>query len=320
MNDLTIILRECGERTADAAYSLLNSPELGGNVERVSEVPFSACLRRSLEVGLSSGRKWTLCIDADVLVDAKAIQQLIHYAEQTPSHVFEVQGFVFDKFFGVERPAGNHLYRTELLEKSLPLIPEEGTTLRPENTLLNNMTAEGHPCVQSPIVVGLHDFEQWEHNVFTKAFLQAHKHDWLADYLKTVWSGFPADSDYRIAEMGLNAGLEYDETVYVDNTFLGSVADLSQIDATKKKYQLPPDFCAASTIFEQKKRMSPAQLQFDAELKFRLIAPQIPPAMKASAPPLPSSVEPRHEESLGSIRTTTNELLRILKLRLAGKR
>ncbi len=67
-SDVTVIVRECGERTAATCVAMLQRLFPGREIHRVSARPFSATLRLSLEKGLAEGRPWTLCIDADVLV------------------------------------------------------------------------------------------------------------------------------------------------------------------------------------------------------------------------------------------------------------
>ncbi len=76
-------------------------------------------------------------MDADVSVLPNAISGLLDVANKLAAEACEVQGLVLDKFFGVPRPAGNHLYRTSLLSKALGLIPPEAQDIRPENSTLN---------------------------------------------------------------------------------------------------------------------------------------------------------------------------------------
>jgi hypothetical protein len=192
-DDLCVIVRECGERTADACAALAG--ELLGvpQIHRVSGRPFVATLRRSLELGASVGRAWTLCIDADVLV-LPGLIDLIAEARALPTTTFAVQGLVFDKLLMSRRPAGNHLYRTALIPLALPLIPSRDV-LRPEMDMIGAMAAAGLPCRQSRQMIGLHDFEQSFSDIYGKAFLHAHKHRELKDAYQPIWTAQAEDDE-----------------------------------------------------------------------------------------------------------------------------
>ncbi len=112
-------------------------PAATANILIVGNTPFSVTLADSYRAGIERGFAWTLCVDADVLVLPNAIFGLLDVAHTLPAEACDVQGLVLDKFFGVRRPAGNHLYRTSLLSKALGLIPPEGQDIRPENSTLN---------------------------------------------------------------------------------------------------------------------------------------------------------------------------------------
>lgn len=202
-SNISIVVRECGERTADAAVGLL--AELAGatNVHRVCARPFHATLRHSLELGLQLGREWTLCIDADVLV-LPELTQFVVEARQLPGQTFGAQALIRDKLIPTDRPAGNHLYRTELIPTALPLIPVRDS-LRPESDMIRKMTARGHRYHQSTRVVGLHDFEQAFADLYKKAFLHGHKHDYLIPLFRPIWETLSRkDDDFRVALAALD--------------------------------------------------------------------------------------------------------------------
>lgn len=205
-SDLTIVVRECGERTAEACVGLLQQIFPGQEIHRVSARPFSATLRLSLEKGLDEGRTWTLCIDADVLV-LPELAELLLEAAQAPTDIFEIQGLVFDKLMTAPRAAGNHLYRTSLIARALPLIAA-GQGLRPETEMIEAMAGQGFPNRQSSVVVGLHDFEQHYRDLYAKAFLHGHKHRFLLPLYRPLWKLLARnDADYRVALAALDEAL-----------------------------------------------------------------------------------------------------------------
>ncbi|MDX9994564.1 MAG: glycosyltransferase family 4 protein [Rhodocyclaceae bacterium] len=200
--DVTLVVRECGERTAETCVRLLQEMFPSQPIFRISAQPFSTTLRQSLEKGLAEGRPWTLCIDADVL-PLPELGQLLNEARALPDDAFEIQGLVFDKLLAAPRAAGNHLYRTRLIEQALPLIPANAN-LRPETAMIGAMAANGFSCHQSRMLVGLHDFEQSYGDLYAKAYLHGHKHRFLLPLVRPLWQILAyGDDDYRIAQQAL---------------------------------------------------------------------------------------------------------------------
>lgn len=217
LDDVTVIVRECGERTADACVARLMEI-FGHQPIRISDRPFHATLRRSLEAGIEQGRPWTLCIDADVLA-LSGLTSFIDEAQRQCSDVFEAQGLVRDKLLPVRRPAGNHLYRTSLIELALPLIPVTGS-LRPESDMILAMAAKGYGAWQSSMVIGLHDFEQNRDDIYRKALLHGHKHDYLIPIYRPIWETLAAkDADFRLALQALDDAIAFEGMPEISRDF-----------------------------------------------------------------------------------------------------
>ncbi len=197
-DDVTLIVRECGERTVEACLARLAGLFPGQPIHLISNRPFVATLRASLQRGLADGRRWTLCIDADVLV-LPALRDFIAEAKRLPAHFAEAQALVADKLLPARRPAGNHLYRSALIPKALASLPES-PGLRPESAMVDALAKAGHPYHQSAWLIGLHDFGQAPADVYDKAALHGHKHAYLGELLLPLWQGWSEeDEDYRIA-------------------------------------------------------------------------------------------------------------------------
>ncbi len=221
LENVSLVVRSVGERTTATAVHLLSQCLPGKNIDIISAVPFSAALRQSFESGIKSNKEWTFIIDADVLLTPTFLAEQLARAAQAPANVFCLQGLVFDKFFHVFRPAGNRLFRTELLRTALSAIPGEGTTLRPESTTVKSMAQKGFQFMQTPYIVGLHDFEQHYLDIAKKCFLQAHKHTSYLPEVMQLWQKWQqGDSDFTAALIGAQIGLAYQEKVFVDNNFL----------------------------------------------------------------------------------------------------
>jgi hypothetical protein len=206
--DVTVIVRTVGERSEPHCRQLLAAQVPSDRLFVVRAVPFAAAVAETFRVGVAQGRAWTLCIDADVLVSSTAVADLLEAAREAPPALFEIQGLVFDKFFGCLRPAGNHLYRTSLLPRALELVPPDGVDLRPETCTIYRMEDEGYSWLQAGCAVGLHDFEQWHCDVFRKAYLHAHKHTEYLGALVDAWRArAESDGDFAVALLGAAAGI-----------------------------------------------------------------------------------------------------------------
>jgi len=219
--NVTVIIRSAQERTVNLCRYLLTSLFSDNQIFTVEEVPFSAAIKKGLEIGLEENRKWTMTIDADVLAIISGVRDLFERAENAPGNFFAIQGLILDKFFPVMRPSGIHFYRTSLSHKAIHLIPAEGTSLRPESDLLDNMIKAGYPWLQCDTVVGVHDFEQYYKDIFRKCFIQAHKHHWLINRAETYWKEKQTeDIDFKVALWGSLLGKLHTDTVYIDRNFL----------------------------------------------------------------------------------------------------
>ena len=215
---ITIVIRSADERTEKICKNLIL--EQGVNPEAlfiVKEAPFSRAMRRSFEIGIKENRKWTLCIDADVLLRPGSIKKLIGFAEKQKSNVCEIQGFVMDKFFGGPRQAGNHLYRTSLLKKVITCIPEEGVNIRPENHTLEKMAEIGYKWKSVPVIVGLHDHEQYNFDIFRKAFVHGIKHLDRAELLVTHWKEKAEEEpDFIVALKAFSDSIQFRDKAYIN--------------------------------------------------------------------------------------------------------
>lgn len=221
--DVAVIIRSVGERTTELCHALAAQAVPERQIRVISEKPFSRAVHKGFEVALDMGAPWTLVLDADVLLVPDFVKIALQTARRLDA-MFVLQGLIFDKFFSVLRPAGNHLYTTSLLARALECIPPEGSTLRPESSTITAMTEQGYRFYQKPLLAGLHDFEQSYADIAKKCFLQSHKH---ADFLPLVvprWAEWAReDADFRVALASVQAGLLFTGNIRVDADFLGTM-------------------------------------------------------------------------------------------------
>jgi hypothetical protein len=218
LDAVTIIIRTVGERTEEACRASIHAQGVGdAQIVTVREAPFSKAMRVGFEAGIAAGRDWTFCIDADVILRPGSIEAMLQQAVLQPANIFELQGLVLDKLFVTLREAGNHLFRTSLLPQMIELIPEEGLSLRPESTAMAGMKARGYPWVRVAYVVGLHDFEQSNRDIFRKCYTHAQKHSHLLnDLLPKMRVRAATDPDFAVVIAGLAEGLKAAGAVRID--------------------------------------------------------------------------------------------------------
>lgn len=218
LDNVSVVVRSVGERTEAACKRLILTQNVPPeSVFSIHEFPFSKALSVGFEIGLVEAKKWTIFVDADLLLRGGSIQKMVASGERAPGNVCELHGYVLDKFFGGARMGGVHLYRTSLLELARGLIPKEGENIRPESHVLRSMTDLGFPWRSVPELVGLHDFDQSYEDVYRKCFVQAHKHAHLFDLFLDFWRDRTAsDLDYQVALAGFSAGIAHYGEVRID--------------------------------------------------------------------------------------------------------
>ena len=215
--DLIVVIRTAGERTLDACKALLWDQVQERCVHVISELPFEAALRRTYEIGIESGVKWLMTLDADVFLKKDSVSRLLSQAESLPRNYFQIEGLVYDKLTGMFRKAGHRMYRTSYLKIALKNLTPLNTEIRPEYATLQRMEAKGYPSKESSTVFGIHDYEQYYRDIYRKAFVHANKHQVWLPQLISRWKKLTTfDDDYQIALRGLYDGLLCSKKVRID--------------------------------------------------------------------------------------------------------
>ena len=218
MDNTIIVIRAAGERTEELCKKLiLDQGFTEKDVVLIREIPFSKALLKSFDLGIEYGKKWTFCVDADLLLRPGSIQEMIRLADAQHQKVCQVQGYIMDKFFGGVRKGGVHLYRTSLLKKVKEKVPEEGIDIRPESYALRQMADDGFPTRVVPYISGLHDFEQYHYDIYRKAFVQAEKHLSRSELFIRIWKDRAAeDPDYLTALQGFANSITNREEIFIN--------------------------------------------------------------------------------------------------------
>ncbi|MCB0429392.1 MAG: hypothetical protein KDD54_04695 [Flavobacteriales bacterium] len=240
VQDVSVIIRSVSERTEKQCHEAVCAQVPEGHVRIVKERPFSNAVRATYRVGMEMGLKWTIGLDADVILTTRAIRQLVSFANAQPAEVFEVQGRILDKLFCIPKSGGPHAYRTSLLDKAMAFIPEEGSSLRPESAAFVSMKKIGHPFVHGEQVFGVHDFEQYYMDIYRKAFVHAHKFEKFRDVLLKSWKAMAeTDPDYQVAIRGFLDGISHKGQVYINRDhFETSITRIKGLETFQEKQHI----------------------------------------------------------------------------------
>ncbi|MEM7033807.1 MAG: hypothetical protein AAF629_29960 [Chloroflexota bacterium] len=242
-HDVKVVIRAAGERTEALCYDLISKQVPEAHISIIHEIPFSAAVAKTFNLGISHNLPWTLAVDADIMVGPTAIKDLLDLGNNTEPHIFEIQGQILDKLFGGPRPGGGHLYRTQYLPQALEYVSAGGVTKRPESFVIRQMADQGHPWFQGNMVFGLHDYEQYYRDIYRKAFVHAHKHKRFMTYLASLWKKMATDdADYSVALRGFEDGAHFEGTVKIDINMFSQDAisgHLSQLHLSEKTTLAP---------------------------------------------------------------------------------
>jgi hypothetical protein len=180
-------------------------------------VPFESALTESYRIGIESGAKWLMTLDADVLLRDNAIRDFLSEAEAMSEDFFHTEGLVYDYLTGMFRKAGHRMYRTASLSEAMKRVPLPGETIRPEFKTIQRMVQAGYPVQETGTVFGIHDFEQSYSDVYRKCVVHATKHaSWLPDLIKRWKSMQESESDFKVALQAISDGLLVFGSISID--------------------------------------------------------------------------------------------------------
>jgi len=181
--EITFVVRCAGERTAFDAVKVLKG-QLGcgadEQVHAIEERPFAEAVRRTLELGIESGRAFTVGMDADVLLLADGVERLSRLCGSMTPETYSLAGLTLCRFFGGLCFRGVHVYRSEHLKPALGLIGVHTPggahpDLKPETAVVEAMQARGFGFGALPIPLGIHDYEQYYRHIYLKMRLRARR-------------------------------------------------------------------------------------------------------------------------------------------------
>ena len=129
-DQITVVVRSCGERTADLVFELLETS--GYRVFHVSGSPFEETLRKAYSAALAARDEWVVMLDGDVIPLLSGLQDLVVEANGYDQTILGSSAHTLDRLTGRFRFVGVRVFRTEILPTLAKHIPPNGTQLRPE--------------------------------------------------------------------------------------------------------------------------------------------------------------------------------------------
>lgn len=238
ISQFIVVIRSANERTMAACKTIVCNEIPEEKVHILQLTPFEEALRESYRIGINSGRKWLVTIDADLLPRQGFMERIALLSSGLSDKVFSFKAMIYDKFFSKHRLAGFRVYRCSMLKEALSLVPENGKQIRPEQYTVNLMEARGYQTKVFEYVVGIHDYEQYNKDLYRKAFFHATKHPQHVAENLAKWKELSnSDNDYRVMIKGAVDGLLSSESPTADLRFFKSHAEkaLSELNITEKK-------------------------------------------------------------------------------------
>jgi len=214
VSDLCVVVRTVRERTEEACLEIVRS-QLGPEspLYVVRDKPFAEAHIESMRLAAEAGSRWSLFLDADVLLKEEAIAGMLHEAESVSIPFYMLNFRVLDRGFGGPTYAGVHLYATECLSTALQFADLAREAQRPESRLCVEMARQARlPTLSSTQVVGLHGYEQFYADVYRTTFVRAVKFGAGFDYLLRRYRsryepGSGDDQDDKLMFWGLVDGI-----------------------------------------------------------------------------------------------------------------
>jgi len=198
----SVVQRHADERTRDAGWATISREFPDADRAQVAAGDFPATLRRCYETAVAVGNPWTVTVDGDVLLLPGAGDALRGLARRMPRRAGHADVLVHDLVTGEVRSAGVRLYRTTAMVAALDR-GDWTSRERPETHLLASLHDIG---TWSPsVLVGLHDHEQYLHDLFRTAFVMARKKPGRIAELRARWMGHRDDPDFRALVAGADA-------------------------------------------------------------------------------------------------------------------
>lgn len=153
----TIIVRSMGEQFAEKSIEYAKKAFGTREIFLVQNTAsLHEMVRKCFNIGIDNGRKWTVCINADMFLKKESVDYLLNileYMADADGAFFSARPCMYDYLIERTRNDGPHIYKTDLLEKALKCI--DYGSLQPEINVLQKMKDKGYKSYNINITVGI---------------------------------------------------------------------------------------------------------------------------------------------------------------------
>ncbi len=174
-NDYLIIIRAAGERTEELCIKRAKEQGFPENVVIVKEVPFHRSLVNGFEIAMEYNHRWTICVDADVLLVPCVIEKIVEILNHSADDIFRFNPMVISKFHQIKMFGGVHCYRTSLLKNSRHFFSEAEFNMKPETFVNKKMFQQGFGYQKIKIIAGFHEYELSFNDIYRRYRYRASK-------------------------------------------------------------------------------------------------------------------------------------------------
>lgn len=199
--DVDIIQRRCGERTQDIYLDTFTGAQ---NIDVVYGEDLLDAVIKCLKIASKKDDGWTLFIDADVMLYDGAVYHMDRFLNTLPEEIIDI-GFAYDDKFLVKPIYGVHAHRnTHIKELYEWFIKYASIGPKSESKNLKKFYKEkGYISIKKNLVVGNHDFEQYNYDIFNKSVIRGVRQRKRIDLFISYLEAHEYDSDIRVAIQGL---------------------------------------------------------------------------------------------------------------------
>ena len=190
-NNTVVIVRSSGERTEKKCIENLEKIFKKENVYLIKNVtPLAKVAEETYALGLEKKKKWILSVDSDVFLFKDKTFLFIKKANRIVKKnkkAFCFQGTIFDKLSQEVKPAGVYLLYSKNLKYKDEYYQKCVYSVRSETCIQNCMMQDGGFKYEIKIIVGIHDFFQYNRDIVKKCMMHTKKHYWTIDKWHKMW-------------------------------------------------------------------------------------------------------------------------------------
>lgn len=197
--DVFIVIRSVQERTTQICEELVRQQANNQNqVICIHETPFAEAHLKSMELAIKRGAKWSVLLDADVLLRSNALDLMIQEAEKRGEFYMLNFGILDRGFMGPSY--GVHFYPTHILSRAMQFADVARQAQKPETRICKEMVRLGVPTLVSQQVVALHGYEQYYADLYRTTFVRAVKFKYgeHLDYMLSAYRQNYHDDECRL--------------------------------------------------------------------------------------------------------------------------